>query len=278
MDYTQGGAPGIGGYWGGAFRAISRFTHEAGYGLLLIPQTDQEPLDVDRIMAHNPNLIISVGVQLRPETVYEFRRRGVQLLLGNRHLDSLGVSYVDFDTEGDFRRMVRIFHDRGHRRIGAILQEMRIPEIQNHCFEAFCSELAMRDCVYPYRQYWRSFPRSEGVSHSHEELRARGHAEMEAFLELPEPPTAIYSRIGTVLEGAEQALRERGLAVGRDVSFLGESNGEESLPWSLFQVPQEEMGKETVGAIQKMIADPHRVYQVDVPKTFVDKGSIAHLT
>ena len=268
---------GIGGYWGGAFNALTRFAHESGYGLLLIPQTDQEPLDVDQIMAHQPDVIVSVGIQLNPETVFEFRRRNVQLLLGNRHLEQLGVCYVDYDTEGDFRRMVRIFHDRGHDRIAVILQKMRIGPIEERCFEGFCSELAMRDCVYPYRQYWRVHDLRIEDGRDEERWRSKAREEMLAMLDMPEPPTAVYCRFKAVAQGIADAAEARGLVLGRDMSVLCEANGDEDDPWSAFVVPQEELGRETVDTLRRMIEDPHRVYQVDVPKTFLDKGSIARL-
>ena len=266
---------GIAGYWEGAFKALSKFAHENGHGLLLIPQTDCEPLDVESILAYKPDVIVSIGIQLRPETVFELRRHDVQLLMGNRQLEHLGVCYVDYDTEGDFRRMVRIFHDRGHERIAVIMQQMRIASIEEQCFGAFCSELAMRECVYPYRQYWRSMELARDSRKKSGQEQENACIQMLELLDLPEPTTAVYCRSKHVADGVLCAMKERGLAAGRDISIL--VDGDETTSLSSFALPQDELGKETVEMLKRMIANPHRVYQVDVPKPFVERGSIERL-
>ena len=114
-------APLFEGYWRGIFRSLVTAANRRDCAVSTIPGTDAEPLDIPRVVSHRPDCLISHGIELRAETVRELRRRGMPLVMGNRYLESEGVSYVDYDVAGGFREVVRILHERGHRRIACLL-------------------------------------------------------------------------------------------------------------------------------------------------------------
>jgi len=257
------------GYWAGLLSSLTLHAHEKDYGVLLVPGTAKEPLDLNRVRAYRPAAVISIGIQLSAETVIEFRRRGIPLLLGNRHLENLGVSYVDYDNADTFRRVVRLFYERGHRHIAALVTAASVPAVQERYRNCFYMELAACGCSYRYNDYWRVLP-SDGGRAGLEEL---GHDTTLALLDMPKPPTAIYCRGPEMADGVASAAAERGLKIGRDMSIIMSATFGEEGPYSAFLAPHDELGKKMVMAVEKIVGDPHEICQIDVPTQLFQHNS-----
>ena len=267
-------------YGEGILNALARYAHEAGMNVLLIPQTAREPFDVERVLACGTDCVVSLGIELRRETVIRLREARIPLVLGNQHLEHLGVSYVDFDTEGCFARAVDIFHERGHRRIATITHTFRTKPIGPRCRRAFYMALADHGLGYCFRDYYREF----GIHYDGAMNKAAADEQQEAarhacheMLDYPEPPTAFYTHDHVHADGILRAAKERGLVIGKDLSLLTDSWRSESEPLSHLRGHQDVLGRELVETVKTLLQKPYEVCQTAIPKVFTDNGSIATL-
>lgn len=97
----------------------------------------------------------------------------------------------------------------GHRRVGIISGTRTL--------------LCSRARLDGYRAVLESadIPVDEGLIRHGDFHHESGHAQMQALLELPEPPTAVFAGSDQQAFGAIEALREHGLRVPDDVSVVG---------------------------------------------------------
>ncbi len=262
-------------YWQGILHSLHHEAHLHSEAIVWIPGTDHEPLDVDRMLMHRPDCVVSFGVSLRPETVVELRRRHVPLVSGNRQCEEDGLSYVDYDTNGGFRRAAEVFHERGHRRIAALVYNAGFANLNALYYQTFCQTLVERDCLYRYADYWREFcGRVDNLFEAHEIFAQR---EMGALLDLPEPPTAVYCWNEFMARGAARAAEDRGLKIGHDLSVIITGCKEDSAPFSKLEEPHDELARTLLKAARELAADPHIIRQISIPKPFIDCGTVAHL-
>jgi len=186
---TTGRGPGASfSYYRPILQNIITHANRRHCALVAIPRTDAEPLDVERIVSYGVKCLICLichGVYPRWETCVELKRRGIPLVLGHRGDDSLprrGVSYVDYDWAGGFRQAVRLFYERGHRRIGFCAAAQATGGGHVLWRSAFLLECAELGLPHPAR-YCRIGPHGD-----YHEVVAR---EVRHLLTLPDPPTAI---------------------------------------------------------------------------------------
>ncbi|MEN7972723.1 MAG: substrate-binding domain-containing protein [Verrucomicrobiota bacterium] len=264
-------------YWGNLLHSLMKQACEHDYALIAIPGTREEPLDVDRIAGFDLDCLLSYGVRLREQTVMDLRRRNIPLVLGNRgdgHLPLLGASYVDYDNVGLFHDAVRLFHDHGHRRIACVMAQSS-DNAWTKWRDAFILESAKLGLQGPYEDYILTQDRED----------QRNGMDLEEFflqktvdlLDLPEPPTAIfYHRYTHGLQPVLSALSERGITLGKDLSIigLGAEDREDHSPISTYMPPANLLGQTVIETAGNLIDNPHSVFQVDVPFSYSEKGSV----
>lgn len=263
-------------YWKAIYWSLVAEAATRGFGLSLIPGTDHEPLDIEKILSHRPDALISHGICLRWETVHELRRRGVPLVLGNRHLVEYGVSYVDDNAAKGFHDAVRIFSEHGHRRIACILVRPFIRAEEERWRQAFEMELVRQGCFHGSGRYWRVLtanPESDLAG----ALEKFGESALGELLDSSTPITAVYCLGSAIAAGAVKAAAERGLKVGEGISIIDDATSEDETSLSTFLSPCEELGVTLIETVTKLLKDPLGVYQLDVAKRFLDRVSIARV-
>ena len=269
-------------YWANIAQSIMHCCDEQNLAMLVIPDTSQEPLDIDRIESFGASCLVTHGVSLRKETVFEFKRRGIPLLLGNRgdgSLSSLGASYVDYDVVGCFRDAVSIFNDRGHERIACIFLQSS-DEAWATWRDAFCMEGTLRGLHLPPQDYCRMKSRGPILDTNYAKAGEFLCDQTKALLDLPKPPTAIFYHVESYLmESVLETLDKRGVEVGRDLSImcLALADRDVQPQLSVFMEQAEALGRQMVETAVKLAHAPHEVFQIDVPFTFIDRGSIARI-
>ncbi len=91
-------------------------------------------------------------------------------------------------------------------------------------------------------------------------LEDRGYAATRELLQLPSPPTAIFTSADTAAFGALRALREAGLRVPEDISIVGFDDIPESSlvtpPLTTVRQPLKEMGATAVRLLRNLMDDP----------------------
>lgn len=272
-------------YWRGIYHSLICEAQTHDTALIWVPNTTRRQLDFDRVLAHHPDCIVSFGIPLCAETVQDFRRRRIPIVSGNRQLEDHGLSYVDYDTVAGFSQMVELFHERGHRRIGALVLNPSIGGAGDKNWAAFCTALASRRCIYDYTQYWRPFERpalAEGhdvvlsLEETIEAERRFAREQTLALLDLPEPPTALYCWNEFLARGAAEAIASRGLKPGIDVGMLITGCVEDDEPYSLLAEPHDELAAELLRVARRCHEDPQSVIQVNISKRFIDRGSMGN--
>ncbi|HHH75601.1 MAG TPA: GntR family transcriptional regulator [Phycisphaerae bacterium] len=265
-------------YWGAIAYHLLRHAGEYKCALLAVPETSEEPLDIDRIEGFGADCLISHSIPfLQKETVLELRRRGIPLVLGNRgggELPLLGASYVDYDTANAYRGAVRQFHNCGHQRIACVLAETS-DAAWKRWRDEFVLEGSELGLQYRYNDYTRVLTREE--PHSEAEMQDFYMRETLALLDMPEPPTAIFYHTYTpLLEATLAAIADRGLVLGKDISVIGLINegAEASSPISAYVQKPDMLAVKLIETAQKQVNDLHGVFQVDVPLAYIDKGSV----
>ena len=153
--------------------------------------------------------VIVVRTRLNDERVRYLQEKGLPFVCHGKTEDSLPYCFVESDGEKGIKlatgRLVRF----GHRRIAWI---------GNHR-----NQYATKVRLQGYKTALAMY----GIE-SDEELcsfgpitKANGKSAAERLLDLPNPPTAFVCASDILALGAMEAVRSRGLTVGKDISVIG---------------------------------------------------------
>ena len=189
--------------WRGRYASLASEASKNNCAILLIPGTDSEPIDVGAVVAHRPDVVVSIGIQMRPETIAAFRRQGLPVIFASEVMERYGVSYVAYDAAAALRDSLRIFHEHGHRRMGFLslrtLEPMATDQMAGH----FAFELALRGLAYEYMKYCRVIDVRRGPRFQ-EDIHEAARREMACLLDFPEPPTAVFCWNSAMAEGGRR--------------------------------------------------------------------------
>lgn len=152
-------------------------------------------------------LMLSVAREDHPETLAALAETDTPRVVVDRHLPAdVNASSVLSDHRSGMRAAVGHLLDLGHRRIGLILGRPVRPARER---------LRGLEDAYAERGLPGTYSVSEGVlSPEH------GRDATRRLLDVAEAPTAIITGGNQLLSGTLLELRERGLAVGADVSVV----------------------------------------------------------
>jgi LacI family transcriptional regulator len=127
-------------------------------------------------------------------------------------------SWLDIDNRGAFLRATELLLDLGHRRI-ALLNGM---EAQHFAWR--------RRSGYEEALGARGIAPDPALMRSGEMVEPYGHAAVREMMASPDPPTAFLASAITIALGALRAVRELGLAPGREVSIVTHDDDLSFLP------------------------------------------------
>ncbi|MGZ8626195.1 MAG: LacI family DNA-binding transcriptional regulator [Actinomycetota bacterium] len=169
----------------GTKRFLSRARHHRVDGMVLMG-VDRDDPEIDELVASGiPGMAVDLDIQ------------------GGR------TGNVVSDNAEGAALAVRHLHERGHRRIALIggPTDTR-PGV---------------DRLLGYRRELQrlGLPHRPEYVHEGDFYPESGYAATLAFLDLPEPPTAIFAAADLMAAGAIRAIVERGLACPRDVAVVG---------------------------------------------------------
>ena len=149
------------------------------------------------------------------------------------------ASYVSFDNIQAARYVIDYLVSMGHRRIGMIAGRFSQTGRAERRWQGYCQALAHHGLAGDERMVIQS-----------EYTVAGGRAAMAQLLRLDRRPTAVFCGNDILAYGAMAAVRDQGLAVGRDVSIVGFDDLEMSSvtdpPLTTVRIPGHRMG--TMGA------------------------------
>ncbi|HEX3056477.1 MAG TPA: LacI family DNA-binding transcriptional regulator [Gaiellaceae bacterium] len=153
-------------------------------------------------------LLAPVGERSRPN-LRVLRKNNVPFVLIDRTIGGYDGDLVQGDSVGGARQLVEHLIGLGHRRIGMVTETAEVS--------------TARDRLEGYRQALEH----AGIAYSPElvlEASATdvgsAHDATLALLDLPEPPTAIFSVNNIAVVGVAEAARERGLRIPEDIAVV----------------------------------------------------------
>jgi LacI family transcriptional regulator, galactose operon repressor len=186
--------------------------HTNGYSMMLTNSLGDPLLEAAHIalFSHRrvDGLVISVLDETHPEALGKLRELDIPVVVLDRNLPAeIPVSRVLSDHRSGMKAAGLHLLDLGHRRIGLIAGAAVRPALERRAG----LEEAFAECGLP-----PTYTADEGVfSVEH------GAAAMRRLLDLREPPTAIVAGGNQLMLGALRVVRERGLTLGQDLSFVG---------------------------------------------------------
>lgn len=215
------------------------------------------------------------GVILAPANCYdeitgsaleEFERQGVAVVLLDRELDGRQFSMVRAEDQKGAYTGVRQLIREGHERVAIIVGSPSNRPV----FERFAGyRQAMEEAGLPIR--------SEYVVRADQKSEI-AYSVTQTLLELPEPPTAIFTCNNMMTLGCLRCCTERGVVIGRDISLLGfddiETLRDVGYRLSAVDRSSREMGRIAMELLLERLEQPGRAKEVKtVPTRLILRGS-----
>jgi LacI family transcriptional regulator len=185
---------------------------EAGYSMLLTNSENNPELDAAHVrlfeQRRTDGLILSLAREEHRPTIEELELLDVPIVLLDRDLPaSVPASRVLSDHRSGMTAAVEHLLDLGHRRIAFIAGQAVRPSRERR--RAFEDAFAARGLAGTYQIREGLFSMASGTELTRE------------LLDGAEPPTALIAGGNQLMLGALQVVSERGIELGRTLSFVG---------------------------------------------------------
>ncbi|MCU1478473.1 MAG: LacI family transcriptional regulator [Subtercola sp.] len=194
-----------------------------GYRMLLIPDSSENPLEIDRLADGTLDGVILTTVVLGSQLPHRLAARKIPFVLANREIDGIQADTVVLDNQLGGKIVASLLADLGHEKVAAILgpADTSVGRDRGTGFQQGLSE--RRIALLPERV------RNEPFTYS------AGHKATIELLAAAEPPTAIFCGNDVIAFGACNAVASLGLIPGHDITIIGFDNIEMS-DWDLFRI------------------------------------------
>ncbi|MCB5174495.1 MULTISPECIES: LacI family DNA-binding transcriptional regulator [Microvirga] len=202
--------------------ACSQRLAEEGLDLMLLPTASRAAeMETYRrlIEGGRADAVIVVRTRLDDERVAFLKERGIPFVTHGRTGRSEEHAYIDGDGAAGFREATRLLASMGHRRIAHIAapQDLTFAHLRRSGWLAGLAEEGLTDAL----------------ERASQPTEAGGYEATLWLLDQPTPPTSILCATDSIAIGALSALKDRGLAAGRDIAVIGHDN----LPSAAFTDP-----------------------------------------
>lgn len=271
-------------YFGLAMRGISDAAKEQGFDVILVNTSENVGAEIDAVRVlidkRVDGLIVAPASSGDVDHLHDVYNSGRPLVLLDRRIAGLEVDVVEADMAAVAYEATRHLTDAGHRRIAFVSTLDVEGGVLTSDIELGVSSVADR------LRGVLSAEEDAGVPDPRELVRfsSQGPAGIKGvtrdLLLLPDPPTAIIASDSLIALSVLATLRDAGLSVPNDVSFIMFDDFEWTTlttpPLTVISQPIYEMG---VAAARTLIARVKGRPLPGVPQTFtaklVQRGSVA---
>jgi LacI family transcriptional regulator len=257
-------------------RTIAKAVHARGYALIVADNEYDTDLELEHLrMFHGQRvsglIIRSAFGTGNLEYLQRLHDQGTYILEIDNFVNHSPFGHIMLDNEAGVMMGLRYLHDLGHKRIAAltVYDAKRLQDERGEAFPRAMRELGLK---LP-----KTYQRSTSLSEE------GGYRSTLELLQLPEPPTAIFSMTGNEASGAFRAIKELGLRIPEDISFLTfDDYSWTSLvdpPLDVITQPVDDMGLKAVDIVIDAIErrDLEHLVQQRFPATLIRRGSCAAL-
>lgn len=254
-------------------RGFEAAVESAGYNVLIgntdnLP--DREAAQFRDMRARRVEGVLVATARLHDAAVERLVADGVPVVMVNRVANDCGASSVVSDDAGGIRRVVRLLHDLGHRRIAHIAgpRDTSTGVARLRAFQHAVEDLGLEAdeaLIAPDNAF----------------QVASGHAAMVTLLDRADA-TAVVAANDLLAIGACDALAERGLSCPGDVSVTGFNDlpltDRLAPPLTTVRVSHTVLGREAGQLLVQMLTEKHAgepmtVKSVSLPTTLLERGS-----
>jgi len=266
-------------------RGISDTARRHGYQVVVVntdENPDEEKLGLELLLDKRVDgIVVATTSRNANQHLSNAQAEGFPIVLLDRRVESVTSDQVTADNKTGASTALKFLVHAGHRRIAFVSAASPDDVDEQGGLSVITSSGA--DRIEAYLKAMTSLP---GKSPDGAYLRLAGFAEGAAYkattdlLALPQRPTAVFASDSVVGIEVLWAIRDAGLIVPQDVSFV---MGDD-VPWALainpaisaVSQPGYEMGSRTVEILLARISDPAQPYQkLVLPTIFRHRHSIA---
>jgi LacI family transcriptional regulator len=246
-------------FFGRMTRGVADAAKREGYQLIIANTNESTELERDAIHALRERqvdgFIVVPTFRGGKRFLSAIADSSTPVVLVDRDIQSLRTDAVTVNNRSAARDLVRVLIAAGHRKIGFIADAPEsgkgVPDEDTSGARRRGYEDALGEAgIEVFAQYIR-------VS---DYRVSSAHAEANALLDLPDPPTALFATDTMMTLGVMAALRERGLAVGRDVSLVAFDDPDWARlidpPLTVVAQPARRMGEAAAERLILRIAEP----------------------
>ncbi|MGB3717839.1 MAG: LacI family DNA-binding transcriptional regulator [Candidatus Promineifilaceae bacterium] len=192
-------------------RGLNACLRESGYHILFRPVDPRSSRDGYAYLVYEGYVdgIVLSGPQLEESEAVALHSQGLPVVVTGR-LPGHDVPFVDADNYQGAQLATNHLISLGHRRIGLITNAPITYIASRERYRGFQDSLLAADLIYEPELTREGFFTSES-----------GFKAMNALLDLPEAPTAVFVASDVVAFGAIQAIHARGLAIPQDIALVG---------------------------------------------------------
>lgn len=257
-------------FLGGLLGGVRQAVHDYDYRVLFeIVEGGETDVYMNLVRSQRVDGLLISGPFLSDQEITPLVTQGVPLVI-HGSLDDRSIYSVDIDNVSSARIATQHLIDLGHTRIAHITNGPLEYTAARDRLAGF--RLALQDGSLPlpedYVQVSRSFT-DQG-----------GYAAMQALLQLPQRPTAVFAASDVVAFGALQAIRDAGLRVPEDLSVVGFDDIPLARyldpPLTTVRLPALELGLEAGRMLMQIIQNtPPAKTHVQLDTEFIVRGSSA---
>jgi LacI family transcriptional regulator len=195
------------------YPVLVRPIHDAlaaeGYRMVVLAERGDDASAYERLFDRSADAAILTTTGLHSSLPYELDRRGIPLVMLNRHSQVINADAVTADNYGGALAATRLLVSLGHTRIGAVLgpDETSTGRDRLRGFRDALGEAGLPMRPDWLRRAWFEY--------------AGGRAGFEAIMATTPRPTAVFCAGDSMAIGALNGARALGLRVPEDVAIVG---------------------------------------------------------
>ena len=234
-------------------RAVEDQAYAHQYAIFLCNSDEnshKEALYIDLMLAERVGGVILTPTRETDSPVAKLQEAGIPVVVVDRRIRDLELDTVVLDNIGAAQALVGHLIEQGHRHIGAILASPAITTGHERC-QGY--QLALQAA---------GLPLDAGLIRTGLPKEVLGYQFASELLDLPEPPTALFTGNNLLTIGALRAIHERQLHLPADLSLVAFDDMEWtsliSPRLTVVAQPTYAMGQAAAELILKRIADPNR--------------------
>lgn len=207
-------------------KAIQSIASKENYRVVAL----SDSTELDKIIHENPEFLVNFPADgfifayssITENIVATLRQAGIPFVSMNYVSDVLGVNWVDFDSQGGFKRILSEFTNSGHRKIAFFEFKNRYYDYSQRMYEVYRNFMIDMDefderfyyCPYTLGEYY--------AKHGENSYQIFAQEIVEYVMALKTRPTAIFINASVVATKACELFRKAGLNVPGDISVAGE--------------------------------------------------------